>query len=653
MIRLCQAALTAVLFIFLLSSHSVNAGFLEMPDTTEVPEMERESMLKDLDIPPVRDRDPDPMAGPRLNITEFRVQGIVEFPELGITRQSLMKLVEGIRFDLMREGEMLESGYTLEEMSEISDLVADIEEETEGESVGPLDVQRLVFLIRDQRRRRGVTLGMIEAVADTITRYYRERGFILAKAYIPEQRVRDGVVTLTLLLGNLGEVAVHNNKKYTAKTIQNIFKPNLNKPVKSDVIEEKLFFVNDLPGLNAQAFFEPGSQVGDTKLSVNVLQEDLLSANVRVDNHGSASTGEYRIYSDFYWANPAGWGDQLHVGLLATVEPANSLYGSIHYGIPLLHQRAKWSFGGSTNDFVSNTITGLSLTGKSYVVDTSFNYILQRSRAKNYSVEFRANQIYTDIDQELGDIQTQRRVNQDEFDTKSRNIDLVFNFDVLLDSIHSLHQGGVRLTSSEILQEYKRVNQKDVTPIIALDYSFLTFFKFPFTDANTRVLFKVSGQYAETSIASTSQFSLAGPNKMRSLEINQYNSDSGIYAGVDWMFSGPKFLSANVGGTKLSDIVQPYLFFEGAYGDTTPPGGIIGQASPGLVYHGTWLGVYGAGLGVKFAYGRNFRGGLSYAHVLNYLYHTGTVNTQGVEVNQTETSLDNQYKIYFDLQYSF
>ena len=54
---------------------------------------------------------------------------------------------------------------------------------------------------------------MIETVADTITQYYRERGFILAKAYIPQQQVRDGVVSLNIMLGKLGSVEVVNAKR--------------------------------------------------------------------------------------------------------------------------------------------------------------------------------------------------------------------------------------------------------------------------------------------------------------------------------------------------------------------------------------------------------------------------------------------------------
>src|SRR5690625_5730289 len=112
----------------------------------------------------------------------------------------------------MNEDALLESGYTLDELASISDLIVEIEKDTGDRHVGHMEVQRLVFHIREQRRQRGVTLGMIETVADPITQYYRERGFILAKAYIPKQEVRDGVGTLTVLLRNLGEVNVHNNR---------------------------------------------------------------------------------------------------------------------------------------------------------------------------------------------------------------------------------------------------------------------------------------------------------------------------------------------------------------------------------------------------------------------------------------------------------
>ena len=97
------------LCITLLPVLQVQAGFLDMPEIEEVPEFEQETKLLDMDIPGVRERDPDPESGPRLNVKEFRLQGIVEYPELGITRAALVKLVESIRFDMMQEGKQLES----------------------------------------------------------------------------------------------------------------------------------------------------------------------------------------------------------------------------------------------------------------------------------------------------------------------------------------------------------------------------------------------------------------------------------------------------------------------------------------------------------------------------------------------------------------
>ena len=104
------------------------AEFLEMPEIEHFRDVEEKTLLRDLDVPAVRDRSPDPAAGPRLAVSEFRIQGLIEFPELGITREALTKMVESIRSDIMSEGKLLESGYTTDELAEVSDLLVEIEE---------------------------------------------------------------------------------------------------------------------------------------------------------------------------------------------------------------------------------------------------------------------------------------------------------------------------------------------------------------------------------------------------------------------------------------------------------------------------------------------------------------------------------------------
>jgi hemolysin activation/secretion protein len=592
-------------------------SFLQMPDITDLPELERDSLLLDMDIPAVRERSSDPEAGPRLNVKEFRVQGIVEFPELGILRSEIIEQVERIRFDFMNEDSLLESGYTLDELAAISDLIVEIEREAGDRHVGPMEVQRLVFHIREQRRQRGITLGMIEAVADTITQYYRERGFILAKAYIPKQQVRDGVVTLTVLLGDLGEVSVHNNRRYSQNTVRRPFNGLLDKPVTSHTIEERLFLVNDMPGLSAQAFFEPGAQVGDSAMAVYVLSERWYDANIRFDNHGSESSGEYRLYADLFLHNPTGIGDQIHLAFLNSFEPDNSTYGAFRYNTPLYFPRLRFSVGASTNQFElargeSEGINELEISGGSEVIDASLEYILTRRRVKNTSLRLGFSEIKSKV--QFGDIRDRS------LDDIVRNVDLRYQFDFLNERRRILHQGSVGVTLSEFVMGAD-AGQEENPWIIPFNYTMLTFVKIPFVDVETRLVVRTSGQYSGTSLSSINQFSLAGPRRARAYALNAFYADDGAHVGADWIFRAP-------GG--LGDYFQPMLFADYSYG-------VAYESVEGADSAKAELS--NVGVGGRFTIGPKVRGSLTVAHPLT--------------AKQGDRSLDEGVQLYMDMQYSF
>jgi hemolysin activation/secretion protein len=615
------------------------AGFLEMPDTSEVPEYERESLLLDLDIPALRDRDPNPEAGPRLNVKEFRVQGLVEYPEFGITRQEIIKQVEKIRFDMMDEGELLESGYTIEEIKQVSDLVAQIEKETEGRHVDPVDVQKLVFLIREQRRQRGITLGMIETVADTITRYYRERGFILAKAYIPKQHVRDGVVTITLLLGQLGEVETNNNKMYSDRIIKRIFKSTLGKPVSNNVIEEKLYLVNDLPGVSASGYFEPGSQVGDTKLNINFNRERRLASNLRLDNHGSEATGEYRAYADFHWNNPLTIGDQLQLGVLGSFKPENSTYGSARYSLPVYTPRTQFSLGVSSNDFVTDDSTNLTsdfeISGKSLVADANLTYKISRSRINNQNVSLGYSQINSQI--EFGYLSNAG------IDKTVNKLDLGYSFDMLNEKDRVLHQGGIVLTYSEFIEGADEGQDLKAT-IISLDYSRLSFLRIPFTKKESKLILRAVGQYSGASLSEVLQFGLAGPTRARGYKINEFYADDAVYIGADWVFDGPQFGGRSIAGERWEKVLQPFIFLDASYGVNNAI--LEGEAS-------TKTHLVDAGVGIKLVFKDGFKGNLSFAFPVDAKNSALESLDEDTEVASLDRTPGDGMKLYFDFQYSF
>ena len=594
-----------------------------MPNTTQVPEYERETMLQDLDIPAVRERDPDPEAGPRLNVKEFRLQGIVEYPELGITRENIVKRIEDIRFDIMDEGEFTESGFTLDELGELSKLFVEMEKNTEDRHVGPVEVQQFVFLIREQLRKRGVTMGMIETVADTITQYYRERGFILAKAYIPKQQVRDGVVTLTLLLGELGEVEVDGAKRVSPTLIGRTFKRDMYKPVTNSKIDEALALVNDIPGLHAQGFLSPGTQVGDTKMTVKVNEEKWTTVNLRLDNHGSKSTSKNRAYADVYIHNPLGFGDELYLGLLKTYNPDQSTYGAFRYNSFILNPRWRGSIGYSNNDFVSRNLRSVGqsfFTGESQVADIGTSYIFRRSRVSNYSAELK----YMDIDTELD---TQSNVTEEDVN----KVSLAFNFDLLNEKRRHLYLGDVAIHHAGLYEKGGfEGEQTGSEAFFTFNFSMLNFFRFPFTAYETRFLWKTSGQYAAQSLSNLNQMNLTGPTRSRAFSVNGFQADDGLYLGLDWLLPLPPLGETTLFGENLNRVFQPFIFLDYSYGVLHPLLAGDGEITGNLA---------DAGVGLKMHHSR-FSGSLTY----------GTILEDKIKDLQDETPSS---QFTFELQFSF
>jgi len=617
--------ISTALFCLVTGTYSqyLSAGFLDMPEISETPELRGKTMVRDIDVPGVRDRNPDPNSGPRLAVKEFRIQGLVEYPELGITRKALDKLIERLRFVFMGEGKLLESGYTLDELAELSDLLVEIEDETLNRHVTPLEVQKLVWLIREQRAKRGITLGQIEVIADKITRFYRERGFILAKAYIPKQEVRDGIVNLTLLLGALGEVNVHGNKLYGANIISRAFDGMLTKPVTHAEVEENLYLINDYPGLVVDGFFEPGYQVGDTRLKINVKDEDRFSSNVRIDNHGTDATGLYRVYADAQINNTINMADSLHVSVLEAFSPSNTSYWRVNYGMNLYSPRWKFNLGASKNQYIidnSTNVTVLVFDGAVDVLETSLKYILKKSRSDNYSLEYKFEDMESDLIINGGSPQPEHL----------KNNTLTFNYDVLNEADRRLHQGNIKYRTGEILEGAK-AGQEDKYDVFSTDYTLLTFMKVPFFESDSRFIFRTNFQYSDTTLSSMLRFSLGGPTRARAYDAGLFTADDAIFLGADWVFNSPDFLNFKVGDVNIMELIKPFVFIDYSYGQ---------QLAAGIENVNAELSDWGFGL--QFSHGKNFKGNLQIA----FPSHQEFSHPDTIEYEKEE-------RFVFDFQYSF
>jgi len=581
------------------------AGLLEIPSIIDSTPLKGKTVFENTDIPAVKERNPNPESGQRIWVKEIKVQGIVERPNYGISKQEIEAFVEKLRREAMREAELLKYGYSLEELAEIAELMLEIDAANNLEQVTEPDVQKLVWLVRQQKERRGLTLGNLEQIADKLTNYYRERGFFLTKVYIPKQEVRDAVVGLTVLEGKLGDVTVSGNERYNSDFITKSFDELKFQPVTEKEIEQKLYLLNDFPGLELYGYFKAGDQIGDTRLNLEVRQEKRWSASVRVDNHGSELTGQERVYGQVQWHNPLRIADELVLGVMQSVQPDNATYGVFRYRAPVFTEEVHVGFNYSQNQFAigdSRTDEGLSflaLEGETAITELAFDYSLIRRRENNWSLSLQVADKKSDLNSDI-----LAQISDDEVFTYK----FAMNYDTLNEASRTLNEFGVSIATGDVNKQAQGIEQDNEFDILNFSYSFLTFTSIPWINANARIIFKSQVQYTSAVLPPVEQFSLAGPNAVRAFSVTEFPADSAVYLGNDWVFNLPQFADYKFSDNmQLSRLLHPFIFLDYAYGILNPVG-TEGDKTGQLA---------GYGVGLQLNYKNTISANLQFAMPLN------------------------------------
>jgi len=191
--------------------------------------------------------------------------------------------------------------------------------------------------------------------ADAITRFYQDRGFPIARAIVPAQKVEKGVVRIEIIEGRVGKISVVGNQRYAADTLlqyaQSLPSAGL---VTLGSLERSLLLMNDLPGLTARATLQPGAEFGATDVLIRA-EEKVASGFISLDNRGREEVGERRVDASLDLHNPLTVGDQLGVRMIKS-EHDLLTFARISYSLPvsangmragLTHSRTEYRIGGA------------------------------------------------------------------------------------------------------------------------------------------------------------------------------------------------------------------------------------------------------------------------------------------------------------------
>lgn len=492
-----------------------------------------------LEVPPLVERSLSPGEGPRVRVARFDLQDARDLPRYGIA------------------------------LNEARELLAQA--------------------LREQAAE-GFTIGEMEAVANRVTNYYRQRGLILAKVVLPVQTVTDGVVTLQVIEGRLGQVLAEGNQVYSTPTLARPFHDLLGEPVSQQEAESALLTLTDYPGLAVFGTFQPGKRVGEADLLLRVPNEERFNGNLHIDNQGSETTGLYRVRAQLHWNNPTEHADRVSLTLQQSAQPANNFYGGLDY---LLIRDGFWQGGGfaRSNQFtVGGDFEDQKLSGSSDQYGLYVKQVWRRSREGNFSTQQELAS-KTSSTERFGEPANEDKLtvlklsmNYDSVDTRYSGLNyagLEFSqgFNDLLgamgdtQSARSLDQGrrpsrlsGERTSSNENIYA-----EGAFSKVLAF-YS-----RLQNITASSSVLFRTEFQFSNDLLVPMEQYAVGGADHLRGFDSSYTLYDTGGLLSLEYILQAPGFGDVQApfngfgGGWRWRDLFQVSIFYDHALGRKNQP----------------------------------------------------------------------------------
>lgn len=615
-------------------------GSLPIPQFQSPQTLDRDQIS--FEIPPVFQRPLGVEEGGRVFVRDFIVTGVIDDPDAGIFKSEIDALIAGrfedlndllarLRVTRQDQADVGPDGFTPDEREAIIDFMSDVVKDLNPDRQLQA-YQAFVDQLRMQRleREQGLTIGQLQLIADEITRYYRDKGFFLARAVIPAQEVVDGLVVIRVLEGRLGEVKAEGNEGYSTARLRDPFNDAIGELVTVERIEDSLLTLQQYPGLSAVGVFQPGSEVGEADLLINVSEERNWNAQLRLDNHGTDFTGNHRALGEFNWNNPSGYGDRLQLTLLQTFEPQNSLFGGLRYEIPLPNPRHRFGAEYTENTFdianLSGETTGTEVTGESSIGSLYFTQDLLVSRSSKMGARY-------ELSRKSAETETAGLVSSvDELAVLSGQLD----YENINSSSATITSAFARLSvgldgmlgapsEEDLLADNIRTSRRSADGPVGssftkalLGYSWLK----SMTPDQT-LLLRVNAQYTEDLLTSLEQFVIGGPNTVRALPASQFLTDNAAFGSVEWGIRAPGFTdSPAFANRKWGELLRFTVFYDIGWGEYLEEDVIRGGES---------VTAGGAGIGVEFSLPGRFRLNMQWARLTNGIdVDPGSTNPQDV-----------------------
>jgi len=513
---------------------SATPGAVEPGRVQPPPPRDKEYYL--FDLLPSTGKVPTGDEGERTFVRSIILRGVIDHPSAGISLSGVRNLVEKYHsLGKEAEGGVTDKSTQTQTTQDQNQTEEDAKAVEGGRTKKEIE-QDPYAVILDAH----LTIGQLQAIAGDITNYYRKNGFILAQAYVPEQKVVNGDVAIQILEGKLGHVVVENNELYGRRMLLKPFTGSLGQPVYKQAVESSLLRLTDYPGLSVFGVFRPGTEAGTTDLVLKVRNESRVNFNLQMDNYGSKFTGNYRLRGDVSVNNLTGSADVLNGSLMQTFDPSNGIYGALGYERPLGDIRNSVGGGYSKNTYdIGGDLADSGISGTSEITHLYLRRSFQRGiRYNSYALLDIARKNAT-LSAPVGTTDKLAVVSAEyDLNNVSSNFSRVDVGSIRISQGFGGILGAMQASNDPGASRQGGSGKNAGGSFTKLEGRYDHIQRLT---TNQTLLTTVSGQFSNDLLTSIEQMALGGPTSVRAYPISEFLVDSGYFASLEWTVRAPGF----------------------------------------------------------------------------------------------------------------
>ena len=222
-----------------------------------------------------------------------------------------------------------------------------------------------------------VSLSDLYAITSAINNLYTDKGYMVCKAYLPPQRIHEGVVQIRLLEGKTGLVTVkglkHTREGYVTSRIP--LKPE--KVANTGVLNKQLQRFNATNDVQLRVVVHAGEKPGTTDYEIVAYEpKQNQSVTLYLDNNGYETSGRFRQGIFYNLRSLTGIRDSLRLSYLRS--RGTNVY-SAGYSVPIskMGTRLDLDYSGNTTKIVKGPAESLDIKGDAQALGLAIRHPLR------------------------------------------------------------------------------------------------------------------------------------------------------------------------------------------------------------------------------------------------------------------------------------